>query len=229
MKILVCYSKLLVHLFLAVCFSFSHAGVYEEFFRALELDDARGVSRLLNRGLDPNSLSPTGQPPLALALQLDHFRVAEALWLAPDLQVDQANALGETALMVAAIKGQMSWVERLVRRGAQVRRPGWTPLHYAASGSEPRVVAFLIDAGADVEALSPQGSTALMLAARYGDERGVDVLLARGADPAASNPQGAIAADYARVAGRDRLAVRLERLGRPALMETPAELAETGK
>jgi len=41
------------------------------------------------------------------------------------------------------------------------------------------------------------------------------LLLERGADPARANPLGAIAADYARAAGRERLAALLETLGRP--------------
>jgi ankyrin repeat protein len=67
-----------------------------------------------------------------------------------------------------------------------------------------------------------------MLAARHGDERTVSLLLERGADPALTNPEGAIAADYARVAGRERLAARLEALGRkPAAATLPT--AETPK
>jgi hypothetical protein len=130
--------------------------------------------------------------------------------------------------MYVALKGRLDWAQRLVRRGAAVRKPGWTPLHYAATGSEPRMVSFLLDAGADIDALSPQGTTALMLAARHGDERTVSLLLERGADPALTNPEGAIAADYARVAGRERLAARLEALGRkPAAATLPT--AETPK
>lgn len=197
---------------LVVLFGFSslNAGVYDAFFKAVELDDARTVIRLLQRGFDVNSPAPDGQSPLAMAIRLDSHRVADVLLRVPRLEIDQANAQGETALMFAAVKGSLEWAQRLVKQGAQVRRAnGWTPLHYAASGQEPGVVGFLLDAGSDIDAVGPEGSTALMLAARYGDERIVDLLLNRGADPRLKNPYGAVAADYARVAGRDRLAARL--------------------
>jgi ankyrin repeat protein len=205
--------KLAFQLIVFICFSTANAGIYDAFFKAVELDDARAVIRLLQRGFDVNSPGPDGHSPLAMAVQLDSHRVADVLLRVPGISVDQANAQGETALMYAAVKGSLEWAQRLVKQGAQVRRAtGWTPLHYAASGPEPGVVGFLLDAGADVDAVSPDGSTALMLAARYGDERIIDMLLQRGADPQLKNPHGAVAADYARVAGRDRLASRLEKL-----------------
>jgi ankyrin repeat protein len=219
--------KRLIYLILFGFISLCQAGVYDDFFTAVLRDDARTVIRLLQRGFDVNSPGPDGQVALATALRLEHDHVIEALLRAPALNVDQANLYGETPLMYVALKGRLDWAQRLVRRGAAVRKPGWTPLHYAATGPEPRMVTFLLDAGADIDALSPQGTTALMLAARHGDERTVSLLLERGADPALTNPEGAIAADYARVAGRGRLAARLEALGRkpvsPALppTETP--------
>ena len=207
--------KKFAYLALALWISCSFAGVYDDFFKAVVRDDARTVVRLLERGFDVNSPGPDGQVALATALQRGHDLVAEALLLSPALDVNQANVHGETPLMFAALHGRLDWAKRLVRRGAAVRKAGWTALHYAATGPEPRMTAFLLDAGAEVDALSPQGTTALMLAARHGDERTVSLLLDRGADPARANPLGAIAADYARAAGRERLAARLEALGRP--------------
>jgi len=195
-------------------FSCCHAGIYDDFFTAVLRDDTRTVTRLLQRGFDVNSPGPDGQVALATAMQREQDELAEALLLAPAVDVDHANVHGETPLMYAALKGRLDWAQRLVRRGAAVRKPGWTPLHYAATGPEPRMVTFLLDAGADVDAKSPQGTTALMLAARHGDERTVSLLLERGANPTLTNPEGAIAADFARAAGRERLAVRLEALGR---------------
>jgi ankyrin repeat protein len=205
--------------------------VYEDFFRAVANDDAWSAARLLNRGVDANWPGPEGLPALSLALQLENFRVAETLLRAPALQVDAPNAHGETALMFAALKGQLDWTQRLVRLGAQVQREGWTPLHYAASGPEPRVVAFLLDAGAQIDARSPSGSTPLMLAARFGDDRSVDVLLQHGANPALKNPAGWDAATFARMGGRDRLAARLERLSgsQTGPAPAPASAKETGK
>ena len=49
-----------------------------------------------------------------------------------------------------------------------------------------------------------------MLAAQYGSEDAVQLLLERGADVRVQDERGATAADYARRAGRDKLAARLE-------------------
>lgn len=221
--------KIFFYLLVSSAFPPALAGVYEDFFRAVANDDSWAVIRLLNRGVDVNWPGPEGLPALSLALQHENFKVAETLLRAPGLQVDTPNAHGETALMFAALKGRLDWAQRLVRLGAQVQREGWTPLHYAASGPEPRVVAFLLDAGALIDARSPPGSTPLMLAARYGDERSVDVLLQRGADASLKNPAGWDAADFARMAGRDRLADRLERLRDAAPAQAAVPEKETGK
>src|SRR6266702_5574509 len=123
--------------------------------------------------------------PLYAALQKGSSKVAEALWHHPALQVDVANVNGETPLMIAALRGNLAWCQRLAKRGAAINRDGWSPVHYAASGSDPKVVAWLLEQGALAEAKSPNGSTPLMMAAGYGSEASVDVLLAKGADAAA--------------------------------------------
>jgi uncharacterized protein len=184
-------------------------GAYEDFFRAVELDDARTVGGLLARGFDPNAPDDKGQVGLFLALRGDAPKVAAALLEHPATKVDQANGAGETPLMMAALKGRLEWAPRLIARGAQVDREGWTPLHYAASGPEPKLVALLIERGARVDSASPNRSTPLMMAARYGDERAVDVLLAAGADRRRRNDQGLDAAAFARDGGREALAARL--------------------
>ena len=128
--------------------------------------------------------------------------------------VNALNLAGESALMIAAIKGDLASVKLLLDRGARLNQPGWTALHYAASGPEPKTVGWLLDHGAEVDALSPNGSTPLMLAAQYGSEVSVDLLLARGADMALRNTQNLGAIDFARSGGRDYLVKKLERMQR---------------
>lgn len=193
-----------------IWFSSAMAGSYEDFFVAVSNDDATTVRSLLVRGFDPNTVGPRGEVPLYAALQAGSLKAAEALWQHPGLQVDAANVNGETPLMMAALRGQLQWCERLVGRGAPVNRSGWTPLHYAASGPEAQaVVSWLLGQGARIDARSPNGSTPLMMAAGYGPEAAVDVLLTHGADTKLSNDVGLTAADFAKRAGREKLAQRL--------------------
>ena len=180
-----------------------------DFFRAVAIDDVRAVSDLLARGFDPNTLSPKGQLGLYLALRDSSPKVAQALMAHPQIKIDATNASDETPLMMAALRGNLEGTKTLLDRGAQLKRAGWTPLHYAASGPEPKVLALLLDRGADIDARSPNGTTPLMMAARYGAEDSVEFLLARGGNLQATNIQGLSAADFATLAGRDRLAARL--------------------
>lgn len=187
----------------------AHAGAYEDFFKAVSLDDAASVERLLQRGFDANSVDEAGQGALFLAMREGAFKVAATLLKAPGLKVDQANSAGETALMMAALRGHGDWLPQLVAQGAAIEREGWTPLHYAATGPEPATVAWLLERGARVDSRSPNGTTPLMMAARYGSEQSVDLLLRRGADPKLKNQLNLTAADFARLAAREGLAKRL--------------------
>jgi uncharacterized protein len=206
--------RFIAYLIVVAGISSVHAGAYEDFLKAVEVNDVATVQRLLQRGMDPNTRDEKGQPALTLALRAEAFPVAEALLASPQVDVEAANAAGETPLMMAALKGQAEWVTRLLARGARVQRPGWSPVLYAASSPEPQVLALLLDKGAPVNARSPNGTTPLMMAARYGDERSVDLLLERGADPAAVNDRQLGAADFARQGGREALAERLAKLRR---------------
>ncbi len=182
----------------------------EEFFIATRVDNDRTVRQLLAAGFDPNTPDPKGDVALVVALKEDAAKVAAALLAHPKIQVDATNKAGETALMMAALRGNEEWVRRLISSGAKVNRTGWTPLHYAASGGEPKLVALLLDQGADIEAASPNGSTALMMAAGYGAQDSAVLLISRGAKPRAKNLAGLDAAEFARRAGRDKLVKQLE-------------------
>jgi uncharacterized protein len=201
----------LVYLIVLIGCSGAQAGAYEDFFIAVNRDDDWGVAKLLERGFDPNSRDPKGQTGLILALRDDSARVAEALWKSPALDVNVHNASGETALMMAALRGQVTWMRRLLERGAAVHKDGWSPIHYAATGQEVKAVALLLERGAPVEATSPDKDTPLMMAARYGAEASVDLLLARGASAAATNARNLDAVDLARAGGRDFLVERLQK------------------
>lgn len=203
--------KNLAYLFVVITIFPASAGSYEDFFVAIGRNDDRAVAELLARGFDPNSRDEKGQTGLILALRDDSARVAEALWKSPQLDVNALNADGESALMMAALRGQQSWAERLLARGAAPHKEGWAPIHYAASGPESKIVALLLARGAPLEARSPTGNTPLMMAARYGAEASVDLLLARGASAAATNLRNMDALDMARAAGRDFLVERLEK------------------
>jgi ankyrin repeat protein len=202
----------IAYLFVAFGFGFAVAGSYEDFFAAIARDDPVTINQLIQRGFDPGSRDPKGETALFVALRARSLKAADALLAGPQPDINVLNENGESALMMAALKGQLDWVKRLIERGAQVNKTGWTPLHYAATGPNPAVVQLLLERGAAVDAESPNRTTPLMMAARYGDEAGVDLLLARGADPQRRNALGLSAADFARDGGRAALATKLTKL-----------------
>lgn len=201
--------KCFVYLIVFIMFSPARADGLVEMFRAVHLDDARTVKRLLAQGVDPNALNDKGQPALFVAMRDESAAAAAALLEHPNIQPDLANATDETPLMMAALRGNLALAEALLARGVAVNRSGWAPLHYAATGPETAMVALLLQRGAALEAGAPNGSTALMMACRFGPESSVDLLLARGASLKAANAQGLTAVDFASSVGRESLVRRL--------------------
>jgi ankyrin repeat protein len=189
--------------------STARAGAYEDFFKAVALDDARTVGQLVQRGFDPNTVDEKGQVALGMAIRDDSPKVAELLLAHPQTGLDAANASDETPLLFAALRGKINRVRQLLDKGVPVNRPGWTALHYAASGSETPIVRLLLDRGAAIDARSPTSMTPLMMAARYGAQDSATLLFQRGADAQLRNDAGLTPADLARLADRDALAARL--------------------
>ena len=179
-----------------------HAGSFDDFFRAVRGDNASGVRSLLSRGFDPNTRDEHGQTGLLIALREPSPKVIQALLESPQTNVELRNAKDESPLMLAAIKGQKDLVEQLIQRDADVNKPGWTPLHYAASSGQVAIMKLLLDNYAFIDAQSPNGTTPLMMAAMYGSNDAVKLLLAEGADTAMKNQQGMTAVDFAQRASR---------------------------
>lgn len=187
----------------------AHADSYVDFFRAVNLDRPELVEALLNKGMDPNSRGEDGQPAVHRALRDDSPLAAMVLIKHPQFEANLRNPAGETALMLAAIRGQVPIIKALMDRGASVQHDGWAPLHYAASQPNYGPLELLVSKGADLNARSPNGSTPLMMAARYGSDDVALWLLKRGADASLRNEKNMTAADFARSVGRDALAAKL--------------------
>jgi uncharacterized protein len=201
-KILTHYFKKTLYLIVLIGFNASFAGSYEDFFQAIKRDDAQAIQQLLARGFDANALDPNGQNGLSIAIREPSLKVANILidWSKTDLNA--LSAQGESALMLASLKGQLELSEKMVKKGADVNKTGWTPLHYAASGGHVKVISVLLENHAYIDAESPNGSTPLMMASMYGTAAAVKLLLDEGADPLLKNQQGLTALQFAQRANR---------------------------
>ncbi|TFZ00896.1 ankyrin repeat domain-containing protein [Ramlibacter henchirensis] len=196
------YFRFAVYLYVSAWVSLAHAGSYEDFFAAIKQDDGPAITQLLQRGFDPNTPSPDGQHGLYLALREGSLKAAQALIDWPKTNVEARNANDESPLMIAALKGHMAMVKKLVERDADINKPGWAPLHYAATGGHLEIMEFLLEHHAFIDAESPNGTTPLMMAAHYGTTAAVKLLLEAGADTAMKNKLGMTAIDFARRGNR---------------------------
>ena len=180
------------------------------FFRAVQMDDASTVRKMVGTVVNANELNPLGgEPALVLAIREGSTAVVQDLLAHPGTDLERKAVNGNTALMMAAFKRDGDTVRALLDKGAKVNQPGWTALHYAAASGDVAIAQLLIERGAQVNALSPRPSgavTPLMMAAREGQDGIVRLLLAKGANAALKNTEGFTAAQLAKQAGHDKLA-----------------------
>ncbi|MFT3758035.1 ankyrin repeat domain-containing protein [Thauera sp.] len=153
------------------------AGTFDDARNAAVMGDTKGLARLIDGGIDPNSIDANGNTLLILAAREGQAATVEAL-LQRGVPIDQQNPSGDSALMLAVLGGYDDVVRVLLKAGAKVNHPGWAPLHYVAFEGREGMLDALFAAGADVNAKAPNLATPLMLAARNGHIKVVRRLLA---------------------------------------------------
>lgn len=180
---------------------------YATFFRAILFDDEPLVRRMLLKGFDPNSVTEEGTPAISHAMLSEANKTVRTLLLSDKLNVNLQDLNGDTPIMVASLLNNSAWVATLLSKGASLKASGsWTALHYAATSGATEAMTMLINAGADINAKSPNGTTPLMMAAREDQADSARLLLKSGAIAWSKNQSGYTAAGYAAKAKNDELA-----------------------
>lgn len=133
---------------------------------------------MLDKGADPNRATLSGVTPIMFTRDA----AVVQLLVARGADVRARSKVGETALMDAAARGDMTAAKLLLERGADVNavdHRGYTPLIFAAhyDGDAVELVRLLLSRGADIHAKA-EGETALSLAARRGETEVTRVLRA---------------------------------------------------
>ncbi len=197
-----------------------------------ELDLAK---ELIDMGADVRAENRYHITPLYLAAQNGSAEMIELL-LNSGANANDAVNLQETALHTTARTGEVPAAKVLVDHGAVVdAREQWhgqTPLMWAVSEGHPEMTAFLIEQGADVNAVSdinewerqttdePRakwlplgGLTPLLFAARDNCLQCAEVLVANGADYQYQDPHGVSATVMAIINGHYDMAAYLTGVG----------------
>lgn len=169
---------------------------YRELFEAVSMDDSATIRKLLVRGVSPNATNADKLPAILLAGQVKSFSALKALLESPLTDVNARSPHDETALMLVSLHGELEMARLLLKRGAEVNKTGWTPLHYAALAGHLEIVELLLENHAYIDSPSPNGTTPLMMAAREKRTTIAQHLVAQGADPSLRNEAGLGAPEY---------------------------------
>lgn len=161
---------------------------------AVEWKRPRIILFLLEKGAVLNMANGHGFTPLQLAAKIDNCE-AISLLLQRGAQLETRSLPGYTAVQIAA--QHRNWVafDLLVAGGANVNawtKEGETLLHGQAreSFSNTSIAAKLLDQGANIEARSSRGDTALQCAAMAGNKTMVMFLVSQGANIEVLTPKG---------------------------------------
>ncbi len=141
-------------------------------FEAIILGDIAALEAHLATGWDPNTLSPDGFPPLALAAFFRQQALFERLLpLTSDLDRRADNPQQVAAIHAAAASRQLQMVEALLRAGADpnvTQQNEFRPIHAAAQHGDAAMTGLLLLFGADRFARSGDGLDAAAHAERAG-------------------------------------------------------------
>ena len=191
--------------------------IVDDALQSINVDDVRGISDGLRRGLDVNYADTDGNTLLMLVARDGSVKATELL-LNAGAKVYPSNVFGETALMLATYAGHEPVADMLLAKGADVNANpgGWTPLHYAAFAGYIRLANKFISLVSVVDVKTLNQLTPLMVAAMNGHLEIVQTLLKNGADPTLRDANNLSAYDHALARANTIIAGVLSRNGQKA-------------
>jgi ankyrin repeat protein len=185
----------------------------DDLLKAVEEGNVKRAVFYLDRGLDPNSSDRDGNTILMIASRLGHADIASTL-IARKASLSRQTRHGDTALLMASLGGHLEVVKLLVGAGAPLQNAdGWQPIHYAAFSGSTDVLRYLLDRGANRNALAPNAYTPLMLAVRNGHVEAVKTLLLAKVDVTQQGMNGETALDIAKRRNEPEIVELLTRAG----------------
>ena len=188
-------------------------------------------------------LAATSADDLAAAVEQGNLDRVKAI-VASGVSVNALSSKGQTALVKACSWYKCKIALWLIKSGADVNNLGrkdrryWSALTWCAYKMTKAwtpyylpVMRSLLAHGADPNLTSQKGGkfTALMFAASNGNKKAVKLLLAKGADRTLKHWKGKTAADMARAAGHEEIALLLEGKSSASYLSSLHYAAKNGK
>ena len=156
--------------------------------RAVKNRNYNKLRILIEQEHNVNEQNSDGNTPLIFAVKKGLHRFVKLLLDQPNIDIDQINVDGNTALIFAIENSNLKMVKLLVEAGADVNQANQignniTPLMYAIqSRSITDIPVYLIQAGANVNAVNTSNQTVLFYACEGTNLKLTEVLLSVGAD-----------------------------------------------
>jgi len=148
-------------------------------------DNPVHTALLLERGADPNAVSPVGNSALMYAAENRNMQIMK-MFITAGADVNISGFNGTTPLFIAIFNSDFETAKFLLEQGADpnIRDDfGVTPLLYAAATNQFQSADLLMFYDADPEMRDGQGNDPLMAAVTFENLETSDVLLQNGLDP----------------------------------------------
>lgn len=182
---------------------------------AIEKQNWKLTSQLLEQGADVNAVQVDGMTPLHWAVFHDKIDLTKQL-VDAGADVKARNRYGVPVLYAGCQNGNKDIVQLLLEKGAdpnEALRGGETPLMTASRTGKPGPVKALLAHGATLDAKDRKDQTAIMWAAAEGNVEAVDILIEAGADYRTPLKSGFTPLFFAVREGRTEVVLRLLEAG----------------
>ena len=170
------------------------SATYDFVLKAVENNSVKWIKRLFDKGFDLSVVRyEYGTNLLMNSVKHGSGVVFDFLIEHRINDINAKDNEGETALMYAAFDGKTSYLDTLIKAGADVnakQNNDKTALEFASLNGHTGAVINLLKAGAEVNHQDKFGENALMAAAMSDHSSIIDILIKAGADVNAKNNKG---------------------------------------